>query len=44
MKNIIYYKYMPDHNIEDYKQSAVGYLVGDNSQEEVCQIFVLLEV
>ena len=31
---------MPDHKTEDYKQSAVDYyLVGDNTQEEVCQIF-----
>ena len=30
---------MPDHKMEDYKQSAVDYyLVGDNTQE-VCQIF-----
>jgi len=31
---------MPDHKTKDYKQSAVDYyLVGDNTQEEVCQIF-----
>ena len=31
---------MPDHKTEDYKQSAVDYyLVGDNTQKKVCQIF-----
>jgi len=30
---------MPYHKTEDYKQSAVDYyLVGDNTQEEVCQL------
>jgi len=33
---------MPDHKTEDYKQSAVDYyLVGDNTQEEVCQIICI---
>jgi hypothetical protein len=32
---------MPDHKTEDYKQSAVNYyLVGDNTQKDVCQLFL----